>query len=748
MSRPRLHLIAMPHTQTTSDYPSCAYTQKVVKFCRMMMRRDWEVILYSGEHNEAPCTEHVQLVSEEERAGWFGKGFDTVLTPLSWSPAQPYWLTMNARAIQALSERVAERDLILLTTGTQKLILDAFPLPHRICCEWTVGYMGIESDFCAFESSSFMHTCYERNGIENGRDFDAVIPNFFDPLEFPYTNQGGGEYLLYVGRLIARKGIEQAEQVAKAAGMRFLVAGPGAVSFSKGRIEAVEFTIVGDHIEYVGEVGIAERAELMAGAYAVLSPTKYLEPFGGSAVEAQMCGTPAITTDFGAYRETVAPEFRFRTLAQALAAVKAAGEVDHVELRRSANERFSLDAVAPMYERWFDQLELAVGSRLVRTARRKCMRESRHDRPRPARRDHGGARRRLRLRTGRHHHGHDRRRRGQQHRRADHGQHRRARVLGRQRSHLPLPGRVPARPRRQPLCHLLGGREPRGHGRGGLRGDRGLNRGTGDRTYRRPVLGMDHGRRRGRLLRSVPGRHQRQLARAVGGARRGGAVRALHTVASRACAARSPCGPAPTAAAAVACRRWRYSNGTYGYVPTWGGDGWLMPNGRTSCHCTCVPEVELGRYDVQGIAQVKIDGEVIAPSAYRLDNRWKLVRMDGLNWPSCRNIAAEDDEAGTFAVSYWYGEEPSELATSAAASLACQLYAACNNSGRCKLPERTRQVARAGLVIEIGSLIAESLKAGATGILAIDTFIATYGGGGGGASVWSPDLAPAPRKVG
>jgi len=192
-------------------------------------------------------------------------------------------------------------------------------------------------------------------------------------------------------------------------------------------------------------------------------------------------------------------------------------------------------------------------------------------------------------------------------------------------------------------------------------------------------------------------------------------------------------------------QRWRYSDGSIGVI--WTGESWTY-QGRTSCSCGCVPEVELGRYDVQGIAQVKIDGEVVAPSSYRLDSRYLLVRTDGLSWPSCQRIAADDDEEGTFSVSYWYGEQPTELAELAAARLACEMYAACNNQGRCKLPSGTRSVVRGGNTIEIGALVAESLKTGATGILVIDEFIATYGVKHEPSSVWSPDLPPAARRVG
>jgi glycosyltransferase involved in cell wall biosynthesis len=349
----RLHLVSLPHTQTTGRFLTCAYTQKVVKFCRMMLD-EYELILYSGDENEAPCAEHVVLFTEEERRADWGDGFDTVTSPLRWDSSESYWQRMNDRAVDAIRERAGDRDLLLLIGGwAQKPIADRVPL---MAVEWAVGYEGIFSNFCAFESAAWMHHVYGRQQWATGRFYDAVIPNFFDPGDFHLGPKS--DYLLFLGRLVERKGPHVAAQIADRVGLPLLVAGPGVAEHEPGWIRMNEGGTILGPVEYVGELDQERRAELLAGARALLAPTLYLEPFGGVTVEAMLSGTPAVTTDFGAFTETVTPEVgrRFRTLAQAADAVEQALELDPLGIRSAALDRFSLEAVRPRFDAWFRQL--------------------------------------------------------------------------------------------------------------------------------------------------------------------------------------------------------------------------------------------------------------------------------------------------------------------------------------------------------------------------------------------------------
>lgn len=343
----RLHVCSLPHTQTTRDFSACAYTAKVIGFCRMMKALGHTVFLYAGEQNEAPCDELITCISESER--WVAVG-ENHYTSASFDTSLKHWRMFNAAAIAGVLARAQPKDFLCLIGGfAQKPIADA--LPEMMAVEFGIGYGGSFAQYRVFESYAWMHTCYgaasggQPHSID-GKWFDAVIPGYLDPADFPYRgdHRRGNNYFLFVGRMIDRKGVGIAAEVCKALGERLVTAGPGKPL---------------DGIEHVGVVGPEERGRLMSGATALFVPTIYIEPFGNVAIESMACGTPVITTDWGAFTETVIhgkTGFRCHTFDEFCSAAKRAHLLDPVEIRRHVARNYSLDVIGKKYEAYFERL--------------------------------------------------------------------------------------------------------------------------------------------------------------------------------------------------------------------------------------------------------------------------------------------------------------------------------------------------------------------------------------------------------
>jgi len=354
----RFHVVGLPHTQTTAEYLTCAYTQKVIKFCRMMKSLGHEVFLYASEDNEAPCDELITIVTKKQQLKWFGNyDLKTQFYPLEWDATLPYWTITNNKAINAIKKRAEPRDFVCIIGGIcQKQISDG--LPDMMGVEYGVGYGGTFSPYKVFESYAHMHWIYGRDGSDEGRPFDAVIPNYFDPKDFRFRSKKD-DFYLFIGRLTPRKGVETAVEVTRQIGAKLVLAGQGVKRVEGNKIIGEHMDIVGDHVKYMGSANIQQRALLMSRAKAVFATTNYLEPFGGVSIEALFCGTPVITTDWGAYPENIIHGkvgYRVRTMGEAIWAAENVYKLDPKVIRKYAVENFSLDRVKYQYQAYFEQL--------------------------------------------------------------------------------------------------------------------------------------------------------------------------------------------------------------------------------------------------------------------------------------------------------------------------------------------------------------------------------------------------------
>lgn len=187
-----------------------------------------------------------------------------------------------------------------------------------------------------------------------------------------------------------------------------------------------------------------------------------------------------------------------------------------------------------------------------------------------------------------------------------------------------------------------------------------------------------------------------------------------------------------------------WDNGTFmPYMPyLWGGQWFNAPcccDGMCCCGARPFTEVRL-LGPVAGIIAVTIDGTLVDPSVYRVDNQQTLVRQDGDRWPICTDYNLPAGEVGTWTVEYCQGTPVPPALTVAAGSLAVEFLKACAGSA-CRLPGRVTSVVRSGVSVTMVDL--DTLfKLGLTGLVEVDMVIRSLNPNGltHRSRVYTPDV--------
>ena len=386
----RFHALGLPHTVTAPEYSACAFTQKVLKFCKMMTERGHTVYHYGHERSKVICTEHITVTDDAVLKEAYGD-HDWRKQSFKHSVVDHANKTFIERAVPAVGLKKQPGDFLLLfwSSGHAPIAArhkDLVPVEPGIGC-----YNALVAQFAVFESYAVMHGVYAKHSI-GPRFLDCVVPNYFDADDFyDASTEAGrerartelaaaaadgttsgpskaieaiaklpfGQYVVAIGRLIDVKGFQIAYDACKRTGNKLVIAGQGD---PKG--------ILGQDFEnappedttgatFIGYVEPHERAFLLAGAKALMCPTLYAEPFGGVNVEAQMSGVPVVCTDWGAFAETVlhgVTGYRCRTMEQFTWALRNVESLDRAKILKWARTNYGFTKIAAMYEEYFSML--------------------------------------------------------------------------------------------------------------------------------------------------------------------------------------------------------------------------------------------------------------------------------------------------------------------------------------------------------------------------------------------------------
>lgn len=355
----RFHCLGLPHTVTNKEYNACAYTQKILKFCRMMKERGHEIIHYGHEDSDVICDEHVSILTNDDLKKTYGD-YDWRKNFFTFDTEDYAYKVFYKRTIEEIQKRKRKNDFLLCFWGVgHKPIADVHF--DMIVVEPGIGYAGGHfAKWRVYESYSIRSAIngpdYISEPIENW--YHAVIPNYFDISEFDY-NENKDDYFLCLGRITSSKGVNIAINATRALNKKLIIAG-------QGSIESMGFSEIPKNVEYIGYADIETRRKLLSKAKASFILSVYNEPFGGVQIESLLSGTPTITTDWGAFPENNLhgiTGYRCRTFDHIVWAINNIDKISSKKCREWA-ENFSMEKVALMYEEYFDmvyQSETGIG---------------------------------------------------------------------------------------------------------------------------------------------------------------------------------------------------------------------------------------------------------------------------------------------------------------------------------------------------------------------------------------------------
>ncbi|MDG2528559.1 glycosyltransferase family 4 protein [Caulobacter endophyticus] len=169
-------------------------------------------------------------------------------------------------------------------------------------------------------------------------------------------------YLAFLGRISPEKGPERAIAIAKRMGRRLKIAAKVDAADLEYFHTVVEPLLNHPLVEFVGEIGDAEKSAFLGGADALLFPIAWPEPFGLVMIEAMACGTPVIAYQWGSVPEVIEESltgFIVDDEDEAVAALRRLPDLSRQTVRERFELRFSAHAMARRYLDLYARLDEA-----------------------------------------------------------------------------------------------------------------------------------------------------------------------------------------------------------------------------------------------------------------------------------------------------------------------------------------------------------------------------------------------------
>lgn len=362
----RLHVPTISHTIVSSDYSHCAFTQNFKRFAKMMRAQGATVIEYGNAGSESPADEHVVLRTRAEFDALYQHKPGECIQRINTNG--PEHKAFTSSLLVELGRRARPGDFVVHGYGpVYSPALAAFP--SLVHVEPFIGYdSGPFGAYRGFVTEAWRHYHlgrYTQHDAKAARE-SWVLPMFYDVEDWP-LGEGKGGYFAFMARKCNAKGLKVLAEIYRRydGPHHFRIAGPGEewtdwAEFMHAINRDVEGQPKGTkrntELVNMGCLPDKDRAKFLGDAVALLCPTQYVEPGGGVAIEAMMCGTPVIGSDWGCFTETLAKWARCRTVEDYLEAMNGVVPFERDTIRMKACNGHGLRHCGAEFVRVFEEM--------------------------------------------------------------------------------------------------------------------------------------------------------------------------------------------------------------------------------------------------------------------------------------------------------------------------------------------------------------------------------------------------------
>jgi len=256
--------------------------------------------------------------------------------------------------ISAVFERACEFDLIHNNYDFLPLTYSALVDTPVLTTIHGFSSQAILPVYEKYNKSSYYVSISNSDRSDN-LDYISTVYHGINLEQFTFKKETGS-YLLFFGRMHPDKGAKEAIQIAKSFGKKLIMAG---IVQDEDYFNNEISPHFGEDIVYIGSVGPEERDALLGGAYALLHPIYFAEPFGLSVVEAMACGTPVVAFNKGSMPELIESGkngFIVSDVKEAVSALEKIPEIDRQFCRNTVEEKFTVEKMVDNYIKIYQQI--------------------------------------------------------------------------------------------------------------------------------------------------------------------------------------------------------------------------------------------------------------------------------------------------------------------------------------------------------------------------------------------------------